>query len=146
LIRKKGGRGMAEPARKQRLKGVYEEQDLRRDPAGLPQEADAIWRNLIAASWDMTIVEVAFNDLRHPLTRVPDSLATLLRTVPTVQEEGTLGIVEDEVQTGIEHFTEIIDGLTAARSRMEEVAHEIWKRRQTLKLRPEVAPGKGEER
>jgi hypothetical protein len=92
----------------------------------------------------MTIVEVAFNDLRHPLTRVPDSLATLSGAVAGVQEDATLGIIEDEVQTGISHFTEIIDGLTAARARMEEVAHEVWKRRQALRVRRDQRPGKGD--
>jgi hypothetical protein len=115
-----------------RMKARIAEEDLRFTPVAAPVESRETWQALIDAGWDVTIASVAFNDLRHPLARVPASLEALERAVAGVNDPATLAAVEEEVKAGIRVFSEMAEGVEESKARMERVLRAVWSRRTSL--------------
>ncbi len=118
---------------RKRMRARYVEEDLRLSESVEPTEAMETWQKIIDAAWDMTIVAVAYNDMRVPLTRVPDTLSTLEKEVSTVAEEKTLDIIEEEMKTGIRHFSDIVEKAQASKEEMERILRSTWNRRVKIK-------------
>jgi hypothetical protein len=109
------------------------DEDLRFSEAVQPKESLETWQKVISATWDMTIVAVAYNDMRIPLKRVPETLATLEKEIMSVTDESTLNIIEEELKTGIRHFSDILEGASASREGMDSILRATWNRRVELK-------------
>lgn len=118
---------------RKRMRARITEEDLRLSDYVEPKEAMETWQKIIDAAWDMTIVAVAYNDLRVPLSRVPETLETLDKEVHTVKEEKTLDIIEEEIKTGIRHFSDIVEKAQASKEEMERILRSTWNQRVKLK-------------
>jgi hypothetical protein len=118
---------------RKRMRARITEEDLRLSEAVEPKESFETWQKVINAAWDMTIVAVAYNDMRIPLKRVPETLDTLEKAVSTVTDEKTLDIIEEELKTGVRHFSDILEGARDSRERMDRILRATWNRRVQLK-------------
>lgn len=118
---------------RKRLRARISDQDLRLSERIEPKESFETWQKVIAAAWDMTIVAVAYNDMRYPLARVPETLETLEREVAAVKDEGTLNVIEEEIKTGIRHFSDILEKSQKSREMMDRILRAAWNRRVELK-------------
>ena len=119
-----------------RMRARITEEDLRFSESVQPTESFETWQSVISAAWDMTIVAVAYNDMRIPLKRVPETLEALESKVAGMQDEGTLDILEEEIKTGIRHFSDILEGAWSSREMMDKVLRASWNRRIQLRSRP----------
>ena len=118
---------------RKRMRARITAEDLRLSESVEPKESFETWQKVITAAWDMTIVAVAYNDMRIPLKRVPETLDTLESTVSSVTDEKTLDIIEEEVKTGIRHFSDILEGARDSREMMDKILRATWNRRIQLK-------------
>lgn len=118
---------------RKRMRARITEEDLRLSEHVEPKEAMETWQKIISAAWDMTIVAVAYNDMRVPLKRVPETLETLGKEVPTVKDEKTLDIIEEEIKTGIRHFSDIVEKAQASKVEMERILRSTWNQRVKIK-------------
>jgi hypothetical protein len=116
-----------------RMRARITEDDMRLSEAVEPKESLETWQNVISATWDMTIVAVAYNDMRIPLKRVPETLETLESAIPVINDEVTLNVIEEEIKTGIRHFSDILEGARDSREKMDRILRSTWKRRTELK-------------
>ncbi len=116
-----------------RMRARITDDDLRLSEAVEPKESLETWQNVISATWDMTIVAVAYNDMRIPLKRVPETLETLESEIPVICDEVTLNVIEEEIKTGIRHFSDILEGARDSREKMDRILRSTWKRRTELK-------------
>jgi hypothetical protein len=116
-----------------RMRARITEEDLRFSENVEPTESLETWQEVISAAWDMTIVAVAYNDMRIPLKRVPETLETLEKTIASVKDEKTLNVIEEEIKTGIRHFSDILEGARDSRERMDRILRATWNRRVELK-------------
>ena len=116
-----------------RMRARILDEDLRLSPSVEPKESLETWQKVISAAWDMTIVAVAYNDMRIPLKRVPETLEVLEKEVPAVSDEKTLNIIEEEIKTGIRHFSDILEGARDSKERMDGILRAAWNRRVQLK-------------
>lgn len=98
-----------------------------------PKESLETWQKVISATWDMTIVAVAYNDMRIPLKRVPETLDVLEKEIGQVKDEGTLNVIEEEIKTGIRHFSDVLEGARNSREGMDRILRATWNRRVALK-------------
>jgi hypothetical protein len=101
---------------RKRMRARIVQEDLRLSERVEPKEALETWQKVISATWDMTIVAVAYNDMRIPLRRVPETLETL----------------EMEI-SGIRHFSDILENSKDSRDRMDRILRATWNRRVELK-------------
>jgi endonuclease IV len=118
---------------RKRIRARLTEDDLRLSDKVEPKESLETWQEVISAAWDMTIVAVAYNDMRIPLKRVPETLETLEKTIASVKDEKTLNVIEEEIKTGIRHFSDILEGARDSRERMDRILRATWNRRIELK-------------
>jgi len=118
---------------RKRMRARLTEDDLRLSEKVEPKESLETWQRVISAAWDMTIVAVAYNDMRIPLKRVPETLETLEKEISSVRDEKTLNVIEEEIKTGIRHFSEILEGARDSRERMDRILRATWNRRVELK-------------
>ena len=118
---------------RKRMRARVTEEDLRFSESVEPKESFETWQRVISAAWDMTIVAVAYNDMRIPLKRVPETLETLEKEITAVKDEKTLNVIEEEIKTGIRHFSDILDGARDGRERMDRILRATWNRRIELK-------------
>ncbi|UCG38193.1 MAG: hypothetical protein JSV00_08335 [bacterium] len=116
-----------------RMRARITEEDLRLSESVEPKESLETWQRVISAAWDMTIVAVAYNDMRYPLKRVPETLETLESEIGAIRDETTLNVIEEEIKTGIRHFSEILEGARDSRERMDRILRAAWNRRVELK-------------
>jgi endonuclease IV len=116
-----------------RMRARITEEDLRFSENVESTESLETWQEVISAAWDMTIVAVAYNDMRIPLKRVPETLETLEKTIASVKDEKTLNVIEEEIKTGIRHFSDILEGARDSRERMDRILRATWNRRVELK-------------
>ena len=118
---------------RRRMRARITEEDLRLSEKVEPKESLETWQRVISAAWDMTIVAVAYNDMRIPLKRVPETLETLEKEITAVKDEKTLNVIEEEIKTGIRHFSDILEGARDSRERMDRILRATWNRRVELK-------------
>ncbi len=118
---------------RKRIRARISEESLRFSENIEPRESLETWQRVISAAWDMTIVAVAYNDMRIPLKRVPETLETLEKEISAIKNEKTLGVIEEEIKTGIRHFSEILEGARDSRERMDRILRATWNRRVELK-------------
>lgn len=118
---------------RKRMGARIAEEDLRFSENVEPRESLETWQKVISAAWDMTIVAVAYNDMRIPLKRVPETLDTLEKEIASVRDEKTLNVIEEEIKTGIRHFSDILEGARDSRERMDKILRAAWNRRIELK-------------
>ena len=118
---------------RKRIRARVTEEDLRFSESIESKESLETWRRVISAAWDMTIVAVAYNDMRIPLKRVPETLETLEKEIIAVRDERTLNVIEEEIKTGIRHFSDILEGARDSRERMDRILRATWNRRIELK-------------
>ncbi len=118
---------------RKRMRARITAEDLRLSEHVEPKEVTETWKKIIDATWDMTIVAVAYNDMRVPLSRVPETLSVLDKQVANVAEESTLDIIEEEIKTGIRHFSDIVEKAQASKSEMEKILRATWNRRVKIK-------------
>ena len=116
-----------------RIRARIVQEDHRLSECVEPKESLETWQKVIAATWDMTIVAVAYNDMRIPLKRVPETLETLETEISKVSDETTLNIIEEEIKTGIRHFSDILEHSRDSRDRMDRILRATWNRRVELK-------------
>ncbi|MCJ7500679.1 hypothetical protein MUP29_10520 [bacterium] len=116
-----------------RIKARIVPEDQRLSEFVEPKESLETWQKVIAATWDMTIVAVAYNDMRIPLRRVPETLETLETEISRISDETTLNIIEEEIKTGIRHFSDILENSRDSRDRMDRILRATWNRRVELK-------------
>ncbi|MBN2720760.1 MAG: hypothetical protein JXR72_06645 [Proteobacteria bacterium] len=116
-----------------RMRARFSEEDLRFSQNVEIKESLETWQKVIAAAWDMTSVAVAFNDMRHPLGRTPETLETLEEAVLSVKDEKTLKVIEEEIKTGIRNFSEILEGARESREKMDRILRATWNRRSELR-------------
>ena len=64
-----------------RMRARITEEDNRLSKCIEPTESFETWQKVISATWDMTIVAVAYNDMRIPLQRVPETLEVLEKEI-----------------------------------------------------------------
>ena len=118
---------------RKRMRARIVQEDLRLSERVEPKESLETWQKVISATWDMTIVAVAYNDMRIPLRRVPETLETLETEISRVNDETTLNIIEEEIKTGIRHFSDILENSKDSRDRMDRILRATWNRRVELK-------------
>jgi hypothetical protein len=118
---------------RKRMRARIVQEDLRLSERVEPKESLETWQKVISATWDMTIVAVAYNDMRIPLRRVPETLETLEMEISKVSDETTLNIIEEEIKTGIRHFSDILENSKDSRDRMDRILRATWNRRVELK-------------
>ncbi len=118
---------------RKRMRARMVEEDYKLSPGVEPKESLETWQKVISASWDMTIVAVAYNDMRIPLRRVPETLETLETEISNISDEMTLNIIEEEIKTGIRHFSDILEHSRNSRDRMDRILRATWNRRVELK-------------
>ena len=118
---------------RKRMRARIAEEQLTLSPAVEPKESLETWQKVISAAWDMTIVAVAYNDMRIPLKRVPETLETLEMEIDKISDEKTLNIIEEEIKTGIRHFSDILEHSSSSRDRMDRILRAAWNRRVQLK-------------
>ena len=70
---------------RKRMRARIAEEDYKLSPSVEPKESLETWQKVISATWDMTIVAVAYNDMRIPLRRVPETLETLETEISRVR-------------------------------------------------------------
>lgn len=116
-----------------RMRARISEEELRFSEQVEPKESLETWQKVIAAAWDMTIVAVAYNDMKYPLARVPETLESLQKEVSAVKDEATLNVIEEEIKTGIRHFSDILEKAQKSRELMDRVLRATWNRRIELK-------------
>lgn len=116
-----------------RIKARIVQEDQQLSEFVEPKESLETWQKVIAATWDMTIVAVAYNDMRIPLRRVPETLETLETEISRISDETTLNIIEEEIKTGIRHFSDILENSRGSRDRMDRILRATWNRRVELK-------------
>ncbi len=118
---------------RKRMQARIADEDLRFSEHVEPKESLETWQKVISSAWDMTIVAVAYNDMRIPLKRVPQTLETLEQEIGKVRDETTLNVIEEEIKTGIRHFSDILEGARDSRDRMDRILRATWNRRVELK-------------
>jgi len=118
---------------RKRMRARIAEEDFKFSPHVEPTESLETWQKVISAAWDMTIVAVAYNDMRIPLRRVPETLETLETEIGKVNDEATLNVIEEEIKTGIRHFSDILEHSRDSRDRMDRILRATWNRRVELK-------------
>ena len=118
---------------RKRMRARIVQEELRLSERVEPKESLETWQKVISATWDMTIVAVAYNDMRIPLRRVPETLETLEMEISKVSDETTLNIIEEEIKTGIRHFSDILENSKDSRDRMDRILRATWNRRVELK-------------
>ena len=118
---------------RKRMRARYSDEDFKLSKSVEPKESLETWQKVISATWDMTIVAVAYNDMRIPLRRVPETLETLETEIGKVKDETTLNIIEEEIKTGIRHFSDILEHSRDSRDRMDRILRATWNRRVQLK-------------
>ena len=118
---------------RKRMQARIADEDLRLSESVQPTESMETWQKVISAAWDMTIVAVAYNDMRIPLRRVPETLEVLESEIGKVSDEVTLNVIEEEIKTGIRHFSDILEGARDSRERMDKILRSTWNRRVQLK-------------
>ena len=116
-----------------RMRARISEEDMKFSENVEPRESLETWQKVISAAWDMTIVAVAYNDMRIPLKRVPETLETLEKAVMSVKDEKTLAVIEEEIKTGIRHFSDILEGARDSRDRMDRILRATWNRKVELR-------------
>ncbi|MDF1535738.1 MAG: hypothetical protein P1S46_04445 [bacterium] len=116
-----------------RMRARISEEDRRFSESVQPTESFETWQKVISATWDMTIVAVAYNDMRIPLKRVPETLEVLEKEIGKVSDEVTLNVIEEEIKTGIRHFSDILEGARDSREGMDKILRATWNRRVQLK-------------
>jgi hypothetical protein len=116
-----------------RIRARTSKESLRLSESIQPTESFETWQKVISATWDMTIVAVAYNDMRIPLKRVPETLEVLEEEIGKVSDEMTLNIIEEEIKTGIRHFSDILEGARDSRERMDKILRATWNRRVQIK-------------
>ena len=112
-----------------RMRARISKEDLRLSPEVGTSEARETWQAIIDAAWDTTIVAVAFNDMRIPLSRVPATLETLEKEVGKVKDPSTLRIIEEEIKTAIRHFSQIVEDAGKSKQAMERILRAAWNRK-----------------
>jgi hypothetical protein len=118
---------------RKRMRARISEEDLRLSETIQPTESFETWQKVISATWDMTIVAVAYNDMRIPLKRVPETLEVLEEEIGKVSDEATLNVIEEEIKTGIRHFSDILEGARDSREKMDKILRATWNRRVQIK-------------
>ena len=118
---------------RKRMRARISEEDFALSQKVEPRESLETWQKVISAAWDMTIVAVAYNDMRIPLRRVPETLETLEEEIGKVSDETTLDVIEEEIKTGIRHFSDILEHSRDSRDRMDRILRAAWNRRVELK-------------
>jgi hypothetical protein len=116
-----------------RIRARTSKESLRLSESIQPTESFETWQKVISATWDMTIVAVAYNDMRIPLKRVPETLEVLEEEIGKVSDEMTLNVIEEEIKTGIRHFSDILEGARDSRERMDKILRATWNRRVQIK-------------
>jgi hypothetical protein len=118
---------------RKRMRARIAEEDFKLSPSVEPKESLETWQKVISATWDMTIVAVAYNDMRIPLRRVPETLETLETEISRVNDVTTLDVIEEEIKTGIRHFSDIVEKAQASKEEMERILRSTWNQRVKLK-------------
>ena len=118
---------------RKRMRARIAEEDFKLSPRVEPKDSLETWQKVISAAWDMTIVAVAYNDMRIPLKRVPETLETLETEISKVKDVTTLNVIEEEIKTGIRHFSDILEHSRDSRDRMDRILRATWNRRVQLK-------------
>ena len=118
---------------RKRMRARISDEELKLSPAVEPKESLETWQKVISAAWDMTIVAVAYNDMRIPLKRVPETLESLEKEILSVKDEKTLAVIEEEIKTGIRHFSDILENARDSRERMDRILRATWNRKIELK-------------
>ena len=118
---------------RKRMRARIAEEDFKLSPSVEPKESFETWQKVISATWDMTIVAVAYNDMRIPLRRVPETLETLEMEISQISDAVTLDVIEEEIKTGIRHFSDILENSRDSRDRMDRILRATWNRRVELK-------------
>jgi len=115
------------------MRARISEESLRFSENVETRESLEAWQKVISAAWDMTIVAVAYNDMRIPLKRVPETLEMLEKEISSIRDEKTLGVIEEEIKTGIRHFSDILEGARESREKMDRILRATWNRKVELK-------------
>ncbi|NOY86895.1 MAG: hypothetical protein GXP52_06305 [Deltaproteobacteria bacterium] len=118
---------------RKRMRAQITEEDLRFSENIEPKESLETWQKVIGAAWDMTIVAVAYNDMRIPIGRVSETLEALEQEISAVSDEVTLDIIEEEIKTGIRHFSDILEKARDSREMMDRILRATWNKRIQLK-------------
>lgn len=118
---------------RKRMRARISEEDMRFSENVEPKESLETWQKVISAAWDMTIVALAYNDMRIPLKRVPETLETLEKEIMSVRDEKTLAVIEEEIKTGIRHFSDILEGARDSRDSMDRILRATWNRKIELR-------------
>ncbi|MGD8353986.1 MAG: hypothetical protein PVJ01_07440 [Pseudomonadota bacterium] len=118
---------------RKRIRARYSDEDFKLSKSVEPRESLETWQKVITATWDMTIVAVAYNDMRIPLRRVPETLEMLENEIGNVSDPTTLDVIEEEIKTGIRHFSDILEHSRDSRERMDRILRATWNRRVQLK-------------
>ena len=118
---------------RKRIRARITEESLKFSENVESRESLETWQKVISAAWDMTIVAVAYNDMRVPLKRVPETLGTLEKEIAAIRDEKTLNVIEEEIKTGIRHFSDILEGARDSREKMDKILRSTWNRRVELK-------------
>ena len=118
---------------RKRMRAQISEEEFKLSPSIEPKESLETWQKVISAAWDMTIVAVAYNDMRIPLRRVPETLETLETEINKINDQMTLDVIEEEIKTGIRHFSDILEHSRDSRDRMDRILRATWNRRLELK-------------
>ncbi|GBE15981.1 MAG TPA: hypothetical protein ENH32_03920 [Proteobacteria bacterium] len=118
---------------RKRMRARITEEDFQFSGNIEPKESLETWQKVIAAAWDMTIVAVAYNDMRVSLGRVPETLETLEKEILAVSDESTLDVIEEEIKTGIRHFSDILEKTRDSREMMDRILRATWNKRIQLK-------------
>ena len=116
-----------------RMRARISEESLRFSENVETRESLEAWQKVISAAWDMTIVAVAYNDMRIPLKRVPETLEMLEKEISSIRNEKILGVIEEEIKTGIRHFSDILEGARDSREKMDRILRATWNRKVELK-------------
>ena len=116
-----------------RMRARISEESLRFSENVETRESLEAWQKVISAAWDMTIVAVAYNDMRIPLKRVPETLEMLEKEISSIRNEKILGVIEEEIKTGIRHFSDILEGARESREKMDRILRATWNRKVELK-------------
>jgi len=118
---------------RKRIRARITEESLKFSENVESRESLETWQKVISAAWDMTTVAVAYNDMRIPLRRVPETLGTLEKEIAAIRDEKTLNVIEEEIKTGIRHFSDILEGARDSREKMDKILRSTWNRRVELK-------------
>jgi hypothetical protein len=118
---------------RKRIRARIVEEDFQFSENVQPAESFETWQKVISATWDMTIVAVAYNDMRIPLKRVPETLEVLESEIGKISDEMTLNVIEEEIKTGIRHFSDIVEKAQASKEEMERILRSTWNQRVKLK-------------